>query len=138
MENLLSTTDQNQIVISAIALEIRAFRKIWTRDRSEAKRVARAELALVELYANYKSPYASYAEKERMQVLLADIFPERNWKPDKTIEEAIEKFKELQTSYSMRFLEASKNAGHELMRFLNTVKLDDADIHGKPLYKPSD
>ena len=75
MENLLSTTDQNQIVISAIALEIRAFRKIWTRDRSEAKRVARAELALVELYANYKSPYASYAEKERMQVLFSYIFP---------------------------------------------------------------
>ena len=60
------------------------------------------------------------------------------YRPDPAVEEAIEKYKDLQATPSMRLLEASVRTIHNLTNYLENVDLQERDKNGKPIYKPAD
>jgi len=83
---------------------IKEFKVIWNRDRSTKKNNALSELAYVYHSCDYQSIYRNYHIDTRDSKIRLDIFGEREWKPDSKVNEAINKYRELQTTLSMQLL----------------------------------
>lgn len=92
------------MTISPEALMIKEFKKIWSRDRSDKKDKALKEFAYVYHLTDYQSIYRNYHIDTRESKIILDIFNDRTWKPDSNINEAINKYRDLQTTLSMQLL----------------------------------
>lgn len=135
---ILEIDNENRLVILPEALSISQIATVWDRDSSRTKSMAIKELSFVVFYADYKSSYVDYNDVDKTAVLKEDLDLPKFWKPDTIVYACIDKYRELQLTFSMRFLEAAKKAGHELMDFLGSMSLKERDKSGKPLYKPKD
>jgi len=134
--DLLKIDEQGMMTLTPEMLIIKEFKKLWTRNETRSKSME--DLSVVRLFADYKSPYNSYPEDERMDIIVQDVITQKNWKVDEKLLAAIAKYKSLQQTFSMRFLQAARAAGFEIMRFLENVNLDSTDAKGSVLYKPAD
>jgi len=129
----------SRVVIAPEALLIPEFQKIWEKDKSEDKEKALKELSYVYFISDYKSPYLTSMGKDRVRIAVAkDFMKDSSYKPNAEIEEAIEKYKDLQITPSMRLLEASIRTVYNLTDYLENVDLQERDKGGKPIYKPTD
>ena len=138
MNKLLELSEDGKVVITAEALQVKEFKRIWTRDRDNNKKYAREELAFVYFLVDYQSPYSSMDREERLPIIIDDVITKSKWKPDDAIKEACEKYEKLQTTFSMQFLRANKGAAFEVKRFLESIDLHALDKNGKPMYKVND
>lgn len=130
---------KNKVLPQASALLIKEFKLIWERDNSKEKELAIKELGYVYFKADYKSIYLSTPPEDREQVIIEDVFGEKSkWKPDKAIQEAVNKYTELQRTPTMRFLDAQQTALEELITYLKNLDMKVKDKSGKPIYKYSD
>ena len=71
---MLFDIENQEVVISPQALQIAAFRTIWTRDRDKYKVIAKKELAYVYYMSDYKSPYMNKEENERQEMIIRSLF----------------------------------------------------------------
>lgn len=113
------------------ALTIGAFKALWDRDKSKGKKRAIEEFAYVYFVADYKSVYSSYAKGEKEGEVIKDIITIPNWKPDKLVAEAIERYEELQQTPSMRLLQSVRNSIRKLEEYFDEVDLLEEDEKGK-------
>jgi hypothetical protein len=129
----------SRVIISPEALVIPEFERLWRRDDSEKKERALKELSYVYFTCDYKSPYLTSMGKDRVRLVVGkDFMKDSKYRPDAAMEEAIEKYKDLQVTPSMRLLEASVTTIHNLTNYLEHVDLQERDKNGKPIYKPAD
>ena len=120
------------VVITAEALAIPAFKKIWDNDKSKSKDKATDEIKYVAFLCDQaKSPYKDFPEYEKEAVIKNDIFGEA-WEPDALVKEACVQFLKLTETPTMRLLRASKSAVDKLAIYLETVDFDKLDSNGKP------
>ena len=127
------------VVISPEAILIPEFNSIWESDSSEDKSTALQELSYIYFICDYKSPYLASMGTERVRFAVAkDFMKDTKYKPNPKVEEAIEKYKDLQFTPSMRLLEASIKTIYNLTTYLETVDLQERDKNGRPIYKPTD
>jgi len=115
---------EGKIVISPDKLNLPYFHKIWTSDKSKTKEVAFMELGYIFYLCDNKSPYNSYPEDKRKELILVDIIKDKKWKPSKDVEEAIIKYKELTHTPSMEILESVKGLLYRLKDYFNTITFD--------------
>jgi hypothetical protein len=101
MSSTLFIKDRTGVSVNPVTLFIPEFKAVW--DKHKDKSIADKELAYVYFVADYKSDYSSYGNDKPIAVA-KDIMPE-DWKPDKITNDAVEKYKELQKTTSIRFLE---------------------------------
>ena len=128
-----------KVTISPRALLIPEFRTLWDRDKSKDKDKALRELAYVYYLSDFKSPYLLSLDMSIVANTVAkDFMKDESYKPNKEIEEAISKYKELQITPSMRLLTASLTTVNRLTDYLEEVDLNERDDKNKPIYKPSD
>lgn len=129
----------SSVVVSPEALMVPEFKDIWEGDESESKEKALKELAYIYFTCDYKSPYLRSMGRDKVRLVVAkDFMKDSAYKPGPKIEKAIEKYKDLQTTPSMRLLEASIRTIHNLTNYLETVDLQERDKSNKPIYKPTD
>ena len=129
----------SKVIISPEALMIPEFKSLWEKDESEDKEEALKELSYVYFTCDYKSPYLTSMGKDRVRLAVAkDFMKDSHYKPGLDIEEAIEKYKDLQVTPSMRLLEASIRTVYNLTNYLENVDLQERDKNNKPIYKPTD
>lgn len=88
--------------------KIDAFSKIIKRDKDKAKRNAHNELAFVYFWTDYKSPYLNNSEDKRLERLKKDLRLGDDFKIDPQIKDAIDKYRELNETPSIRTLRTIK------------------------------
>jgi hypothetical protein len=126
MKNLINIHN-GLLTISPEALVIKEFKKIWNRDRSNKKDKALKELAYVYHTTDYQSIYRNYHVDTREAKIKLDIFDDRQWTPDSAINEAVNKYKELQTTLSMQLLEDVEIGLTQLRNYFRDFEPDDDD-----------
>jgi len=115
---------EGKIIISPDKLNLPYFKSIWTNDKSKTKEVAFMELGYIFYLCDNKSPYNSYPEDKRKQLILADIIKNPKWKPSKEVEDAIIKYKELTITPSTEILESVKSLLYRLKTYFDTIEFD--------------
>src|SRR5512133_3692778 len=106
--SLFVLMEGGRVSIAPELQKIQAFKDIIQRDTDRAKRGASNELAYVYFIADYRSPYLKYSEKERHAKLVRDLRLGEDWKQDKVIQAAIDKYRELNETPAMRTLRIVK------------------------------
>jgi len=136
--NLFDLKDR-KVIVSTEALLIPEFKELWSRDKTKDKEKAIKELSYIYFSTDFKSPYVQSADIGfAARVVAKDFMKDPKYKPDKSIEEAIDKYIELQETPSMRLLKASLKTISNLTNYLETVNLHERDKNDRPIYKPND
>jgi hypothetical protein len=128
--NLFSLTG-GRVTFSPEALLIKEFKDLWDRDSSKTKEAAAEDLAYVYYLTDYKSVYKAYDDHARHTKIAADIITRKSWKPDKLIEEAVEKYRELQTTPSMGTLDDVEAALTKIRMYFRNIDVTDDDTGKK-------
>ncbi len=131
---------KGKILLTPQGLLIPEFKVLWDRDKNRNKEKALRDLSYVYFITDYKSPYAVSAPSDDVlsSMVAMDFMKKKKYNPDKEIEAAIKKYKELQFTPSMNLLTASIKTINNLTIYLENVDLQERDKSGKPIYKPSD
>lgn len=117
--------DNKKVKIHPEALLVKEYKVLWDKDKSKTKDNAVQELAYVVFMADFKSPYMYYADEARSEIVIRDCVNIPNWKPDKPVLAAIEKYKELQRTPSMGLLEDAQTAISNIRKYFR-----EADVSG--------
>lgn len=128
----------NKVTIHPEALLIQSFKVLWDRDKSKDKKEAIKELSYIYFLTDFKSPYDKYDKTEKVYQINVEVLGNPEYTPDSKVLDAINVYKNLQQTFSMKFLESAKTAARELMRFFDTVDLSERTDKGSPIYKPAD
>lgn len=115
----------NLVVIEPQNLFIPEMKSIWDRDKSKTKDKAYKELSYIYYLVDYKSPYNSYPEDHREEIIIKDFIRDDKWKPDELITNAILKYSEFQETPSMRLMKAAKKAQDRITKYLDTGEGSD-------------
>ena len=123
------------VTIAPQVLEIKAFKRLWDRDKSRHKKIATEELSFVFYFSDIRSMYQSANDQEKTNLIKKDVITATKWKPDKAVWEACTKYRELFTSPSIRFLEKARIALNALGDYFEHVDFSVVNNRGDPVYK---
>jgi hypothetical protein len=85
----------------------------------------------VYLFADYNSPYRAYDEEQKIAALNKDL----NLTLTDELKAAIEKYKELNYSFNMRYLQDAIHAANQTRAYFRNVDYALLDARGNPIYK---
>jgi hypothetical protein len=123
---------KNEVRLNPDIIAVPAFNVLWERDTSRNKTTAKKELSYIVFLSDFKSPYRDLPPKEKVSIIRADIFGKRSdWKPDELVQEAIDKYRQLQKTPTMYLLESAEEAVDKLANYFRTVDFEGADDIGK-------
>lgn len=109
-------TKNNQVEVDPRLLWIPEFREVYKKDRTDKKQKANREFAYIYFMSDFKSEYEVYGiDKQRM--ICRDIMENETWEPDSVVTKAVEKYKELQKTTSMRYLESVRTTAHSMIKY---------------------
>ena len=123
--------DNHVVTFSPEALTIAPFKALWTRDKSKNKKRAIEELSFVFFMCDFNSVYSTFGDGEKVKLITEDVITIKDWTPDSKVQEAIDKFKELQTTPSMKLLSSAQKALTKLEEYFEEVDLLEEDEKGK-------
>ena len=127
------------VIVTPEALLIPEFKVLWKRDEDKDKEQAIRDMSYLYFISDYKSPYVISSDEFTLAPMVAkDFMKDENYEPDEALKTAIEKYKELQLTPSMKLLIASIKTINNLVAYLESVDLQERDRVGKPIYKPTD
>jgi hypothetical protein len=133
--NLFELGKGNTVIIKPATLLIKEFKDIVQRDSDSKKPEAIKELAYVYFTADYKSVYLSYASDERESVIIEDIFGTKSkWTPDEVVKRAVDKYRKLQETPSIRLVQSAHEAIEELINYYKAVDSAATDRMGRFKY----
>ena len=132
--------ENGKIILKASSLAIPEFKMIWTRDLDPDKARAYNELSYITFLcdASLDNPYRNYTEDDRIKTLKRDFFGNEEYELDELIQEAIDKYKELQETVAVRLLRSAKSAADKMSQYFDKVNFEDTDKFGKPMYSAKD
>lgn len=127
--------NRNKIMPDANILAIPSIKKLWNRDKSVDKETALKEISYIVFLHDFHSPYRDINSSEKESLIKADIFEDKDWKPDTLIDNAIKTYIKLQKSRHSDMLKALEHTEEEITYYFNNINLRDIDeATGKPLY----
>lgn len=122
-----------EVIITAEALAIPAFKTIWDADKSKSKGRATDEIKYVAfLCDNAKSPYKDFPEYDKEKIIRKDVFGSDSYVIDERVKSACEAYLKMTETPVTRLLKASKSAVDKLACYLESVDFDKLDSNGKP------
>lgn len=124
----------NSPIVTTEALLIPEFKKIWDDDKSKDKTQAFKYFCYIYFSTDYKSIYLGYDSEIREERLLEDFIGDLKWKPTTEVLNAINKYKELQNTPTMRFLISNRNIMESIGKYYDSVDWEAEDKAGKPKY----
>lgn len=111
------------ITLKPESLVVPEFKKIWDRDKSKDKKRAIDEISYIVFLCDKsdRNPYKNYSEVDRMSMLQKDF----NVDPDVLIQEAIDKFKILNTTRYERVVHAALDSLEDIEDYYVGIKEKD-------------
>ena len=134
MEILFELDKTKEVVLHKMnIMTVKEFAAILHRDRGSKgdsqgrlKKTASSEFSYIYHLVDYKSPFNVYGEDEKIEQCKKNAgFPE-TWKPDEVVLAAIEKYKELQKTKSLRLLEAVSNSLNKAQKYFRSTTMCDS------------
>ena len=99
-------------IIRPAVRNIEAFKVLIARDKNRKKPTAIKELAYIYFTHDYLSPYFNYSSSERDSVLRENLNMPSNWKIDKIMKRALDTYKALRETTSLKFLRETVETMH--------------------------
>jgi hypothetical protein len=122
--NTLFILEGERVVINPKTLMIPEFSDLYSRDKSPGKKRSLKEFAYIYYMADYKSEYNAYGLSKETQLGI-DIMMKRDYKPDLYVQKAIDKYKVLQETPSMRYLISMRQRVNSIIDYLDNVEVKD-------------
>jgi len=117
---------QNKVIVKPEYLLIPEFKKIWDSDSSIGKTKALENFTYIYFVIDFKSPYKkSYPDSMIKGVVRKEVLKKPKWKETKNVKDAINVYKELQYTKSLKTLDAANNALDQVGNYLQDFKIDD-------------
>lgn len=132
-----------EIVIEPELLGLPQFRVVWNRDKSARKSLATAEITYIYYMYGFDSPYTTYAERERKQVIIDNFhlnalakkygkkginYVSGKWVKDKRLLECIKLYNELQLSVSAKALINLRETLHTSNDTLAVMRIEQEEM----------
>lgn len=136
--NIFNIGPTGKIELNPHSIAIPPFRDIWDRDKSKTKEKATQEISYVVYLCDYKSPYIAYAEQDRERVIKEDFIKDKDWVPDQLILDAIEKYKQLQSTPILRMLKSALGVADKISGYLDSVDFKTLNTKGEYIYDIND
>jgi len=134
---MIFTIRDNVPTITLEGVNIPEFREIWMADEDDGKAKARKELAYVYHMASPKSSYAKLPNHERDGELRRDYINDETWEPSELVQNAIDKYRKLNSTELMRLLESASSVADKLASYFNAVDFDEISMDGSLRYEAS-
>jgi hypothetical protein len=132
---MLLEFDGKDVLPGPYTLSIKEFKKLWTRDKTRDKRIAKSELSYVYFMTDFKSPFSNITDDEdRSNAIINSLDLPKGWKPDATVKACIDIYKERQKTITMILLDDARYALNEISRFLRSINLHATDERGNFIY----
>ena len=111
------------------------FYDVYKRDKGQSdgihsgryKMQATKEFTFIYHYLDYRSKLVNYSDSERRRHSIKDAGLPDNWVPDRLVEAAIEKYKELQDCRELRLLRAAYKTVDVAIEQLEKIQVVDED-----------
>jgi hypothetical protein len=105
-------------------LLIPEFQKLWDRDNSKTKSTVIKEFSFIYFVEDFKSPYKKgLSGEELISKVTIDLFEGNKWKEDNLVNRARLKYRELNTTHSVKLLESAEKAVKEITDYFNNFNL---------------
>jgi hypothetical protein len=127
------TLDENfKLKISPYALEIKEFHEIYMTDKSESKSLFVTIMTFVWFFSDYSSPYVKQglSEEDKWIIIKEDIDWKSPVRNKKIIQNAINKYKELNSTETLRLLEAAQSAINSIIDYYNKLDMSEKNDKG--------
>ncbi len=126
------------LVIEPEALHIKAFKRLWDRDRSQSKNKAKQELGIIYFQIDPRSDYMFITDDaERLELIKEHEGLPEDWQPDKLVIEAMDVWKQLIHTPNTLLLHDSIVTADNLRKYLRKIDLDERDERHRPIYSPN-
>lgn len=116
----------NKIQLKTDELAIPPFKDFF--NSAKDKNLALKKIEFIIWRYKWNSPYEAYPEKERTQRVAKDVFNDKDYTPDKEMEELAKRFNEFQETPMTRLLRSSKNAAEGIMNAMDSYAEQELDI----------
>jgi hypothetical protein len=131
---LFSLDNTYNVVIDPIAYSIEVFKKIWDRDKTKTKEIARKELSYIYFNNDFKSDFMQIIDrKERSNEVIKYLFA-KEWSPDALILDAEEFYNKRQETISSKLLNGAMIYADKLRKFFEDVDLNERDDKNKHIF----
>lgn len=128
-----------KVVLNPSELSLPAFKKIYESDKTKDKQHAIAKISYIVFMYKWDSPYMSVIDEDkRSSILKEELFSDAKFELDKQTEDAIDKFKMFQHTFSLQFLEDNMLGASKLMEYYRLISWNETDKSGKQLYSSRD
>ena len=126
----------NKLVFSPEAIAIAPFKVLYEKDTSKTKERAVAELAALYYFVDYKSDFSNILEENTKLHEIVSIIPDlgKDWKPYLEWNAAVEYYKKIQETPSLKLISSARNGLSKIEKFFNSIDLQSVDKSGKPKY----
>ena len=114
-----------EVRVAPEALNLKPFKKLWTKDKTKQKENATMELAFLYFYCDPRSDYQYILDDEdRMKAVKEGIGLSDSWKPDKDMEAAIKLYKSFEAP-SSALLRAALEGVEKVQKLLKSLEPDE-------------
>ena len=130
----LLTYEGYNLTIDPMALTLKPFKTIWTRDKSVKKDKAIQEIAYIYFMEDPRSDYQYIVDREeRDKQIREGEGIKTTWRPDSVVKEAIQLYASFKTPSAL-LLEDTRIAVDKLRQLVRDIDLNALDDKGKPIY----
>lgn len=128
---ILKLNDQNQITIIPECLAIKEFHDLYANDRSESKSKFIRQMSFVWLFSDFASPYVKQglSDEDKWDIISKDLSMNRV-EDKKMISSAIKRYKELNSTETLRLLEAAQSAINSIINYFNELDMSEKNEKG--------
>jgi len=116
------------VTLHEAALLVPEFKEVYEKHKKDNGIQA---FKYIYLFADYNSPYRAYDEEQKIAALEKDLglplTPE--------LKSGIEKYKELNYTFNMRYLQDALHAANQTRAYFRNVDYSLLDSRGNPVYK---
>ena len=124
--------DNYVVTVAPEALTLKAFKKIWTRDKSKNKEKAIMELSFLYFFCDPRSDYQYISDDaDRLEEVKKGEGFDSKWKPDADLKKAIELYKSFDTSSAI-LLRAAQKGVEKVQQAIDNLDPTDAGDSKKP------
>lgn len=112
---------------------ISAFKKLLDRDKTKEKEKAIKDMLYVYHFCDIRSDFAIYTDKEKVDILKAELNLDSKWTHDKHIEEAVRVYRKYSETTIQRLYKQALKAANDVGDYLEgtDLLLNERDNNGR-------
>lgn len=137
--------EENEVEVSPYVYQVEVFKEIVRRDRGgndpkdsngRYKKHAKRELAYIHLMYSSKSPYvhSQSDENQRHKNIKKDLGLPSNWRVDKDLQAAIDKYRELTEDYMVKLWKSALTGLNKIRDYIDKADFDAVDANGRLIW----